>query len=394
MDGPLDGIRVLDFSQLAQGPAATQTLGDLGADVVKVEPPGGDWMRRWAMADRYVGGESISFLALNRNKRSIVIDLKRNEGLQAALRLADQADVVVENFRPGVMDRLGVGYGVLSRRNPQIIYCASTGYGREGPYRDRPGQDLLVQAMAGIPWLQGAKTDPPIPVGVGIADFTAANVIVWAILAAVVARERSGIGQRVDLSLLDSLLALHSQEFTILLNGLWPSERGPSGTPSPFHGAPYGIYGTSDGWLAIAMTRIDHLTKLVGIPGYEWCQSTSLMDSREALRLQLAERLGTRTTAAWLAIFEPAGIWASRVRVPEEILTDPQVAANGLVVTLDHPDAGRIQTVGPPVRYSVTRTGVHRPPPRLGEHASEILADAGYEREEAERLLATGAFGS
>jgi len=206
MTGPLTGLVVADFAQLAQGPFATQILGDMGAEIIKIEPPKGDWMRHWSMANLYQGGEGVSFLSFNRNKRSIALDLKHPAGKDVALRLIAVSDVVVENFRPGVMERLGLGWETLHEQFPRLIYCASSGWGQTGPYLTRPGQDLLVQAIAGVGYLNGNDDEPPMALGVGAADFTAGFHIVYGILAALFARSQTGRGQRVDVNLLNSLL--------------------------------------------------------------------------------------------------------------------------------------------------------------------------------------------
>ncbi|MEA5118634.1 MAG: CoA transferase, partial [Propionicimonas sp.] len=245
-EGPLVGIVVADFTQLVQGPFASQILADLGAEVVKIEPPAGDWLRRFALGNNYPGGQSISFLAFNRNKQSIVLNLKRQAHLEAARRIVAAADVVLENFRPGVMERLGLGYDSLRVLNPRLVYCASSGYGPDGPYRSRPGQDLLVQAVTGLPTLNGREADPPIPVGIGIADVAAGLHMVYGTLAALVERNRTGLGQRVDVNLLNSLLALQSQELTAHLNTDQRPRRNPDMAGTPYTGAPYGIYRTSD----------------------------------------------------------------------------------------------------------------------------------------------------
>src|SRR5437879_2150959 len=198
MSGPLSGVIVADFTQLMQGPFATQILGDLGADIIKIEPPKGDWARHFSLLELYKNGESVSFMTFNRNKRSIAIDLKQGEGVETARRIVEKADVVVENFRPGVMDRLGLGYEALRQINPRIIYCASSGYGQTGPYVSRPGQDLLVQSMTGMPMMTGHRDDMPAATVAGIADLTTSQLIVYGVCAALFNRERTGQGQRVD----------------------------------------------------------------------------------------------------------------------------------------------------------------------------------------------------
>ena len=201
MAGPLEGVVIADFIQLAQGPVATQILGDLGAEIIKIEPPKGDWMRHFSLRELYLAGESVSSLSFNRNKRSIAVDLKAGAGLEVVKRLVAKADVVIENFRPGVMDRLGLGYKTLDQLNPRLVYCASCGFGQTGPYVTRPGQDLLIQSMSGITVLTGNLDDLPASTIVGIADLTASQLIVYGVCAALFSRERTGKGQRVDVNL-------------------------------------------------------------------------------------------------------------------------------------------------------------------------------------------------
>ena len=201
MAGPLEGVVIADFIQLAQGPVATQILGDLGAEIIKIEPPKGDWMRHFSLRELYLAGESVSFLSFNRNKRSIAVDLKAGAGLEVVKRPVAKADVVIENFRPGVMDRLGLGYKTLDQLNPRLVYCASCGFGQTGPYVTRPGQDLLIQSMSGITVLTGNLDDLPASTIVGIADLTASQLIVYGVCAALFSRERTGKGQRVDVNL-------------------------------------------------------------------------------------------------------------------------------------------------------------------------------------------------
>ena len=264
MPGPLKGIVVADFTQLVQGPYAAQILSDLGAEVIKVEPPSGDWLRRFALGNTYIAGESVSFLAFNRNKQSIVLNLKRDDHRDVARRIIASADVVLENFRPGVMDRLGLGYESLAAENPRLVYCSSTGYGADGPYETRPGQDLLIQAMTGLPLLNGRASDPPVPVAIGIADLVAGLHMVYGTLAALVERASSGRGQRVDVNLLNSLLAIQSQELTAHMNSAGTPPRPDIVAGSPYTGAPFGLYPTSDGYLALAMNPIDKLMTVLG----------------------------------------------------------------------------------------------------------------------------------
>jgi crotonobetainyl-CoA:carnitine CoA-transferase CaiB-like acyl-CoA transferase len=391
MAGPLAGLVVADFTQLAQGPFATQMMGDLGAEIIKIEPVKGDWMRHWSMANLYIEGEGASFLSFNRNKRSIGIDLKHPQGKDVALRLVDRADVVIENFRPGVMERLGLGYETLAERNPRIIYCASSGWGQSGPYVTRPGQDLLVQAVAGVGYLNGNADDPPRAVGVGIADFTAGFHIVYGVLAALYARQRTGRGQRVDVNLLNSILNLHIQELTLYLNGAGLPERSRSDIPGAYLGAPYGFYRTSDDYIAIAMNPINKLAALVGVEGYEECAESQVMEGRDKVRADFQEGFLRKTTQEWLDILLAEDIWCAPVNDYAAVERDPQVHENEMIVEWEHPKAGPVRGVGIPVKFSETPGEIRRPAPLLGEHAEEILREfAGYGDEEIRRLQQEG----
>jgi crotonobetainyl-CoA:carnitine CoA-transferase CaiB-like acyl-CoA transferase len=390
MDGPLAGLLVADFTQLVQGPYAAQILADLGAEVVKIEPPAGDWLRRFALGNTYLGGESVSFLAFNRNKSSVVLDLKRPDHREAVRRIIARADVVLENFRPGVMERLGLGYDALREINPRLVYCAGTGYGPDGPYRERPGQDLLVQALTGLPTLNGRDGDPPIPAGVGVADMTAGLHMVYGTLAALVERQRTGLGRRVDVNLLNSMLALQSQELTAHLNSSARPRRNPVMAGTPYTGAPYGIYPTADGHLALAMNAIDRLMAALGIAGWDDVHEQNVTDPGRdaAIRDAIARRLAQRPTDAWLEVLSAEDIWCARLNDYDGVIDDPQVTHNKMIMELDHPAAGPVRVIGPPIRFGGGTATGHTPSPVLGEHTRDVLVRvAGYGEAEAERLI-------
>jgi crotonobetainyl-CoA:carnitine CoA-transferase CaiB-like acyl-CoA transferase len=391
MGGPLSGLVIADFAQLAQGPFATQILGDLGADIIKIEPLTGDWMRHWSMANLFIGGESASFLSFNRNKRSIALNLKHPAGKEVAFRLVERADVVLENFRPGVMERLGLGYDTLAERNPRIIYCASSGWGQTGPYLKRPGQDLLVQAMAGVGYLNGNADDPPQGVAVGIADFTAGFHIVYGILAALYARERTGRGQRVDVNLFNSILNLHTQELSLYLNGAGLPQRSRSNIPGAYLGAPYGFYQTKDGFLAIAMNPLNKLAALIGVDGYEDHPESQIMEGRDEVRADFQRGFLTKTTQEWLEILLAEDIWCAPVNTYADLERDPQVAENEMIVEWEQPGAGRVRGVGIAVKFEDTPGEITRHAPVLGEHTGEILKEvAGYSDDQIRELQEQG----
>ena len=391
MPGPLEGLVVADFTQLAQGPFSTQILGDMGAEIIKIEPPKGDWMRHWSMANLYLNGEGASYLSFNRNKRSVALDLKHPKGKEVALRLIDSADVVIENFRPGVMDRLGLGFEVLAARNPRIIYCASSGWGQSGPYVARPGQDLLVQAVAGVGYLNGDGGGPPEGVAVGVADFTAGFHIVYGVLAALYGRERTGRGQRVDVNLLNSVLHLHIQEFSLYLNGAGLPKRSNSRIPGAYLGAPYGFYETKDGYIAIAMNSISKLAGLVGVPGYENHPESQIMEGRDQVRADFQRGFLAKTTEEWLEILLAEDMWCAPVNDYAAVENDPQVLHNELISEWEHPTAGTVRGFGQAVKFSETPGTIRRHAPLLGEHTSELLREyASYSDQEIADLEREG----
>jgi len=386
LSGALAGLRIADFSQLVQGPNATQMLADMGADVVKVEPLHGDWQRHWSLGDAYINGEALSFLTFNRGKRSIALNLKHPAGKDAALKITRSCDVLLENFRPGVMDRLGLGYELLSSVHPKLIYCASCGWGQDGPYVERPGQDLLAQAVAGVLYLNGKGGDPPSPVGMGIADLTASFHIVNAILAAVYHRDRTGEGQRIDINLLNSMLTLATQEATLYFNTHSEPERSRNGIGHPCVGAPMGIYRTRDGYIVIAMMPIGKIAELVGIEGFDGDDSRNVMQDRDEIKRKLEPGFARKTTAELIDIFMKADMWAAPVNSFSTMESDPQVRHNQTIISFDHPKVKNFRTIGPPIKFSRTPSAIKRPP-LLGEHSREILKELGYSESEIEQLF-------
>jgi crotonobetainyl-CoA:carnitine CoA-transferase CaiB-like acyl-CoA transferase len=381
-DGPLSGLRILDFTQLVQGPLATQILGDLGADIVKVEKPGGEWMRAWGILASETAGEMDSFLAFNRNKRSITVDLKDARIRGALLGAATEFDVVVENFRPGVMSRLGLGYEDFRTHNPAIVYASSSGFGQDGPYAGRPGQDLLVQALAGATHLTGREGDPPTASGIGIADEYAGLHLALAILAALVHRQRTGEGQRVSVDLFSCMVAAQQQELTVYLNHGQRLERATENVGHVGGTAPFGIYATADGHLALAMTPCPELGKALDVAWLaEYDTNTKMYQSRDHIHQCLEDLFRSHPTNHWLAILDEAGVWCAKVQDFADLEHDPQIHHNDLIWEVPVGDDGeRFRTVGTPFRFSRTHARVRRGVPRAGQHNSELLPALGLPR--------------
>jgi crotonobetainyl-CoA:carnitine CoA-transferase CaiB-like acyl-CoA transferase len=395
MNDALAGIRILDFSQMMMGPWATQLLGDLGADVIKVERPVvGEWERSLAAMGQLLNGDSPFFLSMNRNKRSLTLDLKHPQARPIVDRLIGMVDVVVENFRPGVMDRLGFGFERLSELNSRLIYCSASGYGSRGPYVKRPGQDLLIQALSGLAANTGRASDPPTPIGTSICDAMAAMMVACGILAALQARTHTGKGQKVEVDLLSTALAAQCQEAVVHLNNFPRWERSAAGITQPWIGAPYGIYPTSDGHLALAMNSLRVLGELLDLPDvalYEGHPQGAFAD-RDIIKRRLEERLLTRTTNEWLELMTARDIWCAPVKDFEAIFNDPQVAAAEIVATVEHPNIGPLKVIRAPITLSETPATIRRPSPKVGEHNQEILREAGFDDAAIAQLEKEGAF--
>lgn len=376
--GPLSHVRVLDFTQLLQGPLATQILGDLGADVIKVEKPGGEWMRSWGILASTTDGEMDSFLGFNRNKRSIAVDLKDPAIVRRLLGLGADVDVVVENFRPGVMDRLGLGYDDFARVNPGIVYASSSGYGQSGPYRDRPGQDLLVQALSGALHLTGRRDDPPTPCGIGISDEYTGLHLVVAVLAALSHRQATGEGQRVEVDLFSCTVAAQQQELTVWLNHGKPMPRPEENIGHIGATGPFGTYATQDGHIALAMMPCPRLGEILGVDWLaEFDTNEKMFAERDTIHRRLAAHFATGTTAQWLRLLDQHDVWCAPVQDYAALEHDPQVEHAGLVwtVPIGEGDA-TFRTVGSPLTFSRTPTSLRYGVPRAGQHTEQILAPA------------------
>lgn len=388
----LKNIKVLSFTHFLQGPSAVQMLADVGADVVKIEPPKGAFERDWAGFDAFTEGVSIFFLLGNRNQRAIQLDLRNERAKEIVYRLIKESDVLVENYRPGVMAKLGFGYEKVKGVNPRLVYCSCTGYGSSGPNVKRPGQDLLLQAMSGMAMLSGDGETAPTPVGSSIVDQHAAVLAAFGIVAALQERERTGRGRLVESNLLNAALDLQVEPFTYYLNKgpLWKRTSPPMG--SRFHPAPYGVYRTADGWIAISLTTPPKLAAALNCGKLaEFDQPKDTMLHREEINRVVHQATLQHTTAALMAAFDQHDIWYAPVNDYEQVEADPQVLHNKILQEITHPDAGSIRLLAHPVRYDGQVPPVRRLPPRLGEHTREVLVELGYSAVEIDSLLAEGA---
>ncbi|MDQ1512249.1 MAG: hypothetical protein QOC59_91 [Microbacteriaceae bacterium] len=377
----LEGIRVLDFSQMMLGPFATQMLADLGADVIKVERPRtGEWERGLEFAGELLDGESAAFLAMNRNKRSIALDLKGPGARDALLRLAATCDVVVENFRPGVMDRLGLGYEDFKAVRADIIYCSGSGWGQDTPAAraNRPGQDLLIQAATGLAANTGAAGDPPIAAGTSICDATGALTLANGVLAALLARVRHGIGQRVEVDLFSATLAILCQEWSAMVNQGIEVGRSRAGIAQPWLSAPFGFYRASDGWFALSMGDLGAVARVFEAPGVA---ELDAWHDRDAIKERLDELSPSRTVDEWLDRLLAAGLWVAPVRTMQQAREQLQAEGSPLLVRVERADGSELELIGCPITLSETPWQQRRRPPAVGEHNEEVLREVLSESE-------------
>ena len=384
---PLAGTVVLDLTQVMAGPFCTMILGDLGADVIKIEPPAGDISRSMGGASlKLRGDDHAPFLALNRNKRSVVLDLKTPADVNRLRALAATADVFVENSRPGVMQRLGVGYDALAAINPRLIYASISGFGDTGPYADRPGFDLIAQAMAGVMSVTGEPDGPPVKCGVPISDLAAGLFAANGILAALIARGRTGRGQRIDTSLYEAALALSAWEATEYWGtGIAPRPKGSAHRLN----APYQAFRARDGHLTIAALTNQQWVRLCRVlerdalaTDRRFATNDARMANTGELVREIESALAHSTVAEWVERLLAAGVPAGPILDYAQVFADPHTAARRMIWEVEHPVEGTIRTLGSPVKMSDAQPAVRRPPPLLGEHTREVLAtlDAGARR--------------
>jgi crotonobetainyl-CoA:carnitine CoA-transferase CaiB-like acyl-CoA transferase len=394
---PLEGLTVLDFSRVLAGPYCTMQLGDLGARVIKVEQPGrGDDTRAWGPP--FVSGESAYFLSVNRNKESLALDLKHPASRPVVDALLERADVLVENFRPGTMERLGLGHDALATSHPTLVYFSISGFGQSGPRSAEPGYDAMMQAEAGLMSITGAADGPPFRVGVAVGDIATGMFAVQGILAALVARARTGRGQRVDVAMLDAITALLSyQASSAFATGETPARMG-NRHPSI---APYDTFAAADGEFVLSvgnddqfgrLARVLHQPSIAEDPRFR--SNADRVAHADALRRELSVLLSQWRRAELLDALKSAGVPSAAVRTITEALADPQLAAREMIVPLDHVAAGIVRVLGTPLKLSATPASIRTAPPALGQHTDVILAgDAGLSAAEIQRLRSVGAVG-
>jgi len=391
---PLTGYRVLELAHLIAGPACGMYLADMGADVVKIEQPGGGDASRTAYGT-HLGAESAVFLTVNRNKRSIALDLARPDGLAAFDRLVARADVVLEAYRGGVAERLGIDWPRLARINPRLVYCSLSAFGPDGPWRDKPGVDMLVQAMGGLMAVMGEPDGPPVLCGAPVLDTVGALMAGQGILTALLHRERTGEGQRVDVSLLAGTLLAHAARLSIFL--ATGEEPGRWGSGHPYI-VPFQAFEASDGWVYVAVW-LDRLwapfCDAIGDPSLardpRFATRVDRVQRRVELTAELAPVFRTRTVAEWMARLEAHDVLCAPVNRYADLPRDPQIAASRLIVEQEHPRAGRFRTLDTPIRFDRTPGGIRTPAPGLGEHTDVVLGEAGLTVDEIAGLRKSGA---
>ncbi|HTY87294.1 MAG TPA: CaiB/BaiF CoA-transferase family protein [Candidatus Acidoferrum sp.] len=372
---PLEGLLVLDFAQFLAGPSAALRLADLGARVIKIERPGaGELGRRLYISNLELDGDSTLFHSINRNKQSFAADLKNPGDFAAVRQLVERADVLIQNFRPGVMEKIGMHYAAVKNWNPKLVYASINGYGQKGPWRDKPGQDLLAQAISGLAWLSGDATQGPVPMGLSVADMFTAAHCVQGILACLVRRGVTGKGGLVEVSLIESVMDLQFEVVTTHLNdgGKLP-ERSAVNNGHAYLGAPYGIYQTADGYLAVAMGSVPRLGELLGCrPLTTYADPQTWFTRRDEIKAELARHLKTQTTAHWLTILEPADIWCADVLTWPRLMAHEGFRVLNMTQKVGRANGASLETTRCPIRVDGEILTSPLGAPKVGEHNAAV----------------------
>lgn len=390
--GILKDIRIISFNHFLMGPLAIQHLADLGAEVIAVEPVDGAFQRKWGGANTDVDGQSMLLLTANRNKKSVGLDLKNPRGLKVAKELIRQADVVAENYRPGVMDKLGLGYEDVKKIKPDIIYATGSGYGPDGPCAREAGQDLLAQAMSGLAMLAGSKENGPRAVGVSIVDHHGAALLALGVLAAIIQCRDTGVGCRVDVSLLDAAIDLQFESLTCYLNSPGkPDIRSTGPLAGWYFPAPYGIYEAKDGYLAISLCDLDPLYDALEIPVNRRVENAEVYTRRDEINSLVANAVPQFNLADLIEKLSSKGIWNAKVNDYEDLIEHPQVRHLDKFQKIRGVTGTELTLVGHPIRFDGNAPGIRRPPEKLGTHTAEVLGTiAGLSACEIEELLNDG----
>lgn len=398
MAGALDGVKILGFTHFAQGPFALQLLGDLGAEVINIERQGtGDFNRHFQQLDN-LGGEGVFFLAMNRNKRSMSLNLKAPESREIVEKLIAESDVIMTNYRAGALDRLGFGFEEAKKINPKIVFCEALGYGSSGPYASLPGQDLLAQALSGLTTMIGPDEDGrPVAGGIYEVDVYGSLMLVIGMLSALYYAKQTGIGQKVSVDLLSSGVHMQSQELAYYLNSGKVPQRPHNHSGHVLQASPYGVYKTGDGWMVLSTNAGDNPTQLGELIGSSEVaplmkDNEAKMVNRDQLHTIIENRLVLDTTEHWIEKFRAVGIWCAKVNTYEDLPKDPQILHNGIIKEIDHPVAGKFKAIGTPIEFSETPPTIRRTPPALGEHNEEILRELGFSQVDIDRFEKAGIF--
>lgn len=389
----LDGIRIISFNHFLMGPLGIQFLADLGAEVIAIEPLKGAFQRHWGGSNaKKAGGETTLELTANRNKKSMCLDLKDPDALEIAKKLVANADVVAENFRPGVMDRLGLGHEALKKINPGIIYASASGFGPDGPYVNRPGQDMIAQSLSGLAWITGKEAEGPRLVGTSAIDHHGAIIFAAGILGALVKKGRTGEGGRVDVNLFSAAIHLQSESLVCYFNGDKPkSTHLPDQIGTWYHEAPYGIYQTADRYLGLSLGNLHVMLKAVGADGAIATDKDVAFERRDEIAAIFAEKLKSKTFSQWAEIFDANDIWYTQVNNYDDLAADPQQIHNGDLVKVEAWNGEEITLVANPVRYDGKTAPITLAPQKLGAQTIEIMTELGINEDAQKALLDKGA---